>query len=201
MSTLVVVVVILGLLTILALNIALTGRRNSRFQEAVAADAGLPAGVVVYSDADGAGAPLYSTRYPLLGKPDYIVLTPDGVHIPVDVKSGRAGRGPRREDVLQVVVYLMILDDLYPRDPGTRWGELRYANATYKVLDDPALRDEVLAIVADMQQIDALFDDGDLRPPVGVAFPAVCRTCAFKVICEDAATTHHDSDMTTAERR
>ncbi len=187
MSTLVVALVVLVLLSTLVLNIALTGWRNRPAHEAVEKDAGLPKGAVIYSDADGAGAPLYATRYPLLGKPDYIVLTPSGVHIPVDVKSGRAGRGPRHEDVLQVVVYLMILDDLYPRDPAPRWGELRYANATYEVMDDPALRDEVLAIVVAMQQIDAAFGQDDPEPPAGVARANACRTCAFRTVCEDAA--------------
>jgi len=199
MSTLVVVLIVLALTTILALNIALTSRKDSSFPQNVEDDRGLPEGVVVYSDADGAGTPLYATRYPLLGKPDYVVRTPRGVHIPVDVKSGRAGRGPRHEDVLQLVVYLMILDDLYPRDPTPRWGELRYANATYAVTDDPALRDEVLTIVAAMTQIDAAFGHDDPSPPVGVARAAVCRTCAFKTVCEDAAPPQH-ADHTLSSR-
>src|SRR5260370_25533413 len=47
---------------------------------------GLPEGELVYEDADGQGAPLSSSIYPLTGKPDYAVNLPDGLPIPVELK-------------------------------------------------------------------------------------------------------------------
>ena len=38
---------------------------------------GLPAGELVYEDADGQGALLFSDQYPLAGKPDYVVKLDD----------------------------------------------------------------------------------------------------------------------------
>jgi len=152
---------------------------------------GLPPGRIVYTDADGAAQPLAAHQYPLCGKPDYVVRTPEDVHVPVEVKSARAGKAPRHEDVLQVVVYLLILDDLYPHDPAPRYGLLHYRNADVRVVATPDLRAEVLDILAQLQAIDdasgdaASHDEAAVGPP-GNPGVARCRACAFKAICEDA---------------
>lgn len=140
---------------------------------------GLPPGRVVYSDAGGTARPLLARRYPLSGKPDYVVQAPDGRRIPVEIKSARVRGAPRHEDVLQLVTYLLILDDLYA--PPPRYGLLRYANATFEVPYTAELRDEVLALLAAMQAL-----DGD-EPPPGDPSVTTCRACAFRAICADAA--------------
>ncbi len=153
---------------------------------------GLPPGRIVYTDADGTAQPLAAHRYPLRGKPDYVVRTPSGVHVPVEVKSARIGKAPRHEDVLQVAAYLLILDDLYPHDPAPRYGLLHYRNADVQVVATPDLRAEVLDILAQLQAIDdairdaASDDEAEVGPP-GNPGVARCRACAFKAICEDAA--------------
>src|SRR5437870_13199963 len=65
---------------------------------------GLPAGVVVYADTgvwQRNERPLYSQRYRLSGKPDYLVR--DGRNIvPVEVKSGAAPDTPYLSHVMQL---------------------------------------------------------------------------------------------------
>ena len=150
---------------------------------------GLPAGRIVYSDADGEARPLTARRYPLTGKPDYVVLTSGGRRIPVEIKSGRAvrakggERAPRHEDVLQLVTYLIILDDLYDEPP--RYGLLRYADATFEVPYAAGLRDEVLGLLAEMQALDEDLDETG-EAPRGDPSLQKCRACAFKEICDNA---------------
>jgi len=150
---------------------------------------GLPAGRIVYSDADGAARPLVARRYPLTGKPDYVVLTSGGRRVPVEIKSGRAPRVrggerlPRHEDALQLVTYLIILDDLYDEPP--RYGLLRYADATFEVPYAADLREEVLTLLAEMQALDEDLGEAG-EAPRGDPSLQMCRACAFKEICDDA---------------
>ncbi|MFQ6059504.1 MAG: hypothetical protein ACE5MB_11570 [Anaerolineae bacterium] len=59
-------------------------------------EAGLPAGRVVYADTGawaGCEKPLFSRRYRLTGKPDYLVEE-RGQVIPIEVKPSRAAPAP-----------------------------------------------------------------------------------------------------------
>lgn len=172
------------LLLVAAINIARTapgGRSIAERRHGGQRATGLPPGRVVYSDADGTARPLVARSYPLSGKPDYVVLAPDGSRVPVEIKSGRVGRAPRHEDVLQLTAYLLILDDLY--EPAPRYGLLRYANRAFEVPYTPELRDEVLVILDEMQELDA---SGAANAPDGTPSPTLCRACAFRAVCDQA---------------
>src|SRR5437868_2460423 len=75
--------------------------------------AGLPAGVLVYADT-GAWQrnerPLYSPRYRLSGKPDYLVRDGQNV-IPVEVKSRAAPETPYLSHVMQLASYCLLVED------------------------------------------------------------------------------------------
>ncbi len=183
--------IVLLLLLVAAVNIARAPGRPA-VRERAHGDPralGLPAGRIVYSDADGAARPLTARRYPLTGKPDYVVLTSGGQRVPVELKSGRAPRvkggerRPRHEDVLQLVTYLIILDDLYDEPP--RYGLLRYADATFEVPYAADLRDEVLDLLAEMQALDDELDEAG-QGPHGDPSVQKCHACAFRAICDDA---------------
>ncbi len=183
--------IVLLLLLVAAVNIARAPGRPA-IRERAHGDPralGLPAGRIVYSDAGGAARPLVARRYPLTGKPDYVVLTSGGRRVPVEIKSGRAPRAkggerrPRHEDALQLVTYLIILDDLYNEPP--RYGLLRYADATFEVPYTADLRDEVLGLLAEMQALDEDLGKTE-EAPRGDPSLQKCRACAFKEICNDA---------------
>jgi len=196
-----VVAVVLLLLLVAAINIVRTPSRRSTAlvtarRHGGPRATGLPVGRIVYSDAEGTARPLTARRLPLTGKPDYVVLTPDGRRVPVEIKSARLRRPrqgepiPRREDVLQLATYLIILDDLYT--PPPRYGVLRYANATFEVPYTPDLRAETLDLVAAMQALDDAGPDntrarGGDEGPAGTPSIPLCRACAFKRVCDDAA--------------
>lgn len=183
--TVVVIAVVLLLLLIAVISIARTPAqpRVRERPHGGRPTTGLPGGEIVYSDADSTARPLVARRYPLTGKPDYVVRTSDGRHVPVELKSGHALRGrrghePRHEDVLQLVAYMIILDDLH--DEAPRYGLLRYADATFEVPYADDLRGEVLDVLAAMQALD------DAAVPDGKPDLSKCRACAFKEICDNA---------------
>src|SRR5215469_8722118 len=79
---------------------------------------GLPAGELVYEDADGQGEVLSSSQLPLIGKPDYIVRSPDGRLIPVELKlSVQDATVPYSNHVIQLAAYCLILEDYSEQPP------------------------------------------------------------------------------------
>src|SRR5437762_14264962 len=61
-------------------------------------------GQIVYSDTGATtfpAKPLYSPRYGLTGKPDYLLSTRRGL-VPVEVKPGRTAPEPQESHLLQV---------------------------------------------------------------------------------------------------
>lgn len=148
----------------------------------------LPEGRVIYSDADGGAHALIARRYPLTGKPDYVVETPHDGLVPVEFKSAHLrGTTPRPGDVLQLATYLVILEDVYRRTP--RYGVLSYSNRRVDIPYTPSLKESVLSIVAELERNDAVRDRLNRRrsaAPRGTPSVGTCRGCHFKSICEDA---------------
>jgi CRISPR-associated exonuclease Cas4 len=95
--------------------------------------AGLPAGQVVYADTGAwqrCEQPLFSSRYSLSGKPDYLVEE-RGRIVPVEVKPGRAVPVPYEGDVLQLAAYCLLAEEEYGRRPP--YGYLRYRQELFRI--------------------------------------------------------------------
>ena len=93
---------------------------------------GLPAGELIYEDADGQGALLLSDQYPLAGKPDYVVRLEDRRLVPVELKlSTQNVTTPYSNHVIQLAAYCLILED-YSERPPTH-GILRYADREFTI--------------------------------------------------------------------
>lgn len=142
---------------------------------------GLPWARVVAADMDAARSlqrPLFSRRYLLTGKPDYI-LQLHGQMIPVEVKPGRHAPAPYQSDLMQLAAYCLLLEEETGRPPP--YGLLRYAKTTFRLTYTPAVRDQVLAIVAEMQ---ATLDAADCAR--SHSEPRRCAACGFRDICDEA---------------
>jgi len=138
----------------------------------------LPEGELVYEDIDGEGEPLSSSEAPLIGKPDYIVRSPDGRLIPIMLKLNvQDARTPQNNHVLQIAAYCLILED-YSEQPPTH-GIVRYAGEQeFSIEYTPALRKRVLRLLADMEHYT------EYQPPQLLKQSAAkCRACIFKPIC------------------
>ena len=116
------------------------------------AEAGLPAGRVIYSDMRGWQSiekPLFSRAHRLTGKPDYLVQQGRDI-IPVEVKSAHApSDGPHRGHVLQLAAYCLLVEEAYRQRP--KYGIVKYADRMFAVDYTEALRTALLDVIAAMR--------------------------------------------------
>lgn len=138
---------LLGLaLALAAVRAWQTGRRQRELL-------GLPAGRVVAADTGGWAAcdrPLYSARYRLAGKPDYLVEAGRSL-VPVEVKPGRRAANPYASDILQLGAYLLLVEEATRRRPP--YGLLCYAGRTFEIQFTPLLKRRVIACLAEMRHL------------------------------------------------
>jgi CRISPR-associated exonuclease Cas4 len=165
--------VLLGLLLgALGLWILFQARRGQR-------ETGLPSGRVTYVDTgawDRCEQPLFSQRYRLTGRPDYLVRGHQGV-IPVEVKSGQAPREPYPGHLLQLAAYCLLVEDQEGQPPP--YGILKYDSRALELDFTPALRSELLATLQDMRQDREAADVGRTHREKGR-----CIACGYRQQCE-----------------
>ncbi|MFQ6059609.1 MAG: CRISPR-associated protein Cas4, partial [Anaerolineae bacterium] len=149
-------------------------RRARRLHE----QTGLPQGRVIYADTGAwnrCEKPLFSRRYLLTGRPDYLV-DDGGARIPVEVKSTSCPPTPYHSHVLQLAAYCLLVEDKYGQSPP--YGIIKYRDQTYAVEYTAQLRDELLSVMAEMRH--DLADD-DVGP--SHANPNRCRSCGYREEC------------------
>jgi CRISPR-associated exonuclease Cas4 len=171
----------LGLLLLaLALFLLLLNQRryqHTRLIEERHRALGLPEGELVYEDADGQGEVLSSNELPLMGKPDYVVRSPDGRLVPVELKlSVQDATVPYSNHIIQLAAYCLILED-YSEQPPTH-GIIRYADREFTVEYTPTLRKKVLRLLSEMLRCSQ-----KQPPPLQKQRAAKCRACAFQPVC------------------
>ncbi len=140
---------------------------------------GLPAGEVIYADTgawEKAEKPLIDREHGLVGKPDYLVRTREGI-IPVEVKSGPRPATPYASHLLQLAAYCLLVEKTSGRAP--RWGYLRYDDATLRIPYTHELRAQILDLLKSMradrqaQEVNRSHDE-----------PARCHGCGFRYACD-----------------
>jgi CRISPR-associated exonuclease Cas4 len=144
---------------------------------------GLPVGRLVYADTHGqdwrpAPKPLYSPRYRLAGKPDYLVETARGL-IPVEVKSGAAPEAPYLGHLLQLAAYCLLIEETTGQAPPH--GLLKYADALFEVDFTRELRAELLETMSDMRRARLA-----RNTPRNHNQPGKCAHCRFRQVCDEA---------------
>jgi len=171
--------VLFGILCLIILIVAMWLWFKSRHQRAAT---GLPFGArIVYADT-GAWSkieqPLFSRRYALTGKPDYIVQD-QGATIPIEVKPNRTAPRPYESDVMQLAAYGLLIEETYGTFP--RYGLLKYRNAVFQIDFTADLRAQVIALIQAMQQ------RVDARPVARQhTDPGRCRACGYRAECGQA---------------
>jgi CRISPR-associated exonuclease Cas4 len=142
---------------------------------------GLPQGRVTYVDTgawDRCDRPLFSNRYRLTGRPDYLVRRRRDI-IPVEVKSGSAPQQPYRAHLLQLAAYCLLVEEQEGRRPP--YAIIKYADKAFEVDYTPALRSELLDSLAAMRR-----DRRARGVDRGHDEPARCRGCGYRAECEQS---------------
>ncbi|NOX60525.1 MAG: CRISPR-associated protein Cas4 [Chloroflexi bacterium] len=142
-------------------------------------ETGLPAGEIIYADASNwrqSERPLFSQRYLLTGKPDYLVET-GGEIIPVEVKSTHlSGDKPYRSHALQLAAYCLLVEESYGHRPS--YGIIQYANKTIRLPFSDSLRQELFDM---MQAIRSARSASLVRR--NHDDPKRCVRCGFRHAC------------------
>jgi len=141
---------------------------------------GLSQGRVIYTDTGAwnrCEKPLFSPRYLLTGRPDYLV-DDGGARIPVEVKSTVCPPTPYRSHVLQLAAYCLLVEEEYGQPPP--YGIIKYQDQTCAIEYTAPLRSELLSILAEMRQHLAADD-----VPPSHANPNRCRSCGYREECEE----------------
>jgi CRISPR-associated exonuclease Cas4 len=140
---------------------------------------GLPLGRVTYVDTgalDRCERPLFSSRYQLTGRPDYLVRSSRGL-IPVEVKSNAAPDQPYAAHILQLAAYCLLVEEQEGRLPP--YGILKYRDRAFEIDYTPGLRAQLLA------SLDALRRDLLARDVArSHDDPARCRGCGYRDSCD-----------------
>lgn len=125
----------------------------------------------------GRPAVLRSYRYRIQGRPDSLREMPDGRLVPVELKSRTSPlRGPARSHLVQVWAYCLLVEESTGRSPP--FGVLRYSDREFRVTWDPAARQTLLAIRAELDRT----YDGRATPS-----PGRCARCGWVNSCDARA--------------
>lgn len=127
------------------------------------------------------GKLLYSAKYELQGKPDYVFQSPILKKIvPVELKSGEIDEEdmPHQGDLLQLGAYFLILEDVYGQKPP--FGRIVYQDYMFEIRNTAKIRNEVLATMKEMREM-LQYGVGKAKPSFATCRPCVCNgtVCQF----------------------
>ncbi|MCL5963439.1 MAG: Dna2/Cas4 domain-containing protein [Candidatus Thermoplasmatota archaeon] len=107
-------------------------------------------GKIVYLDDMKSSELMVGKKYPVSGRPDYVVYN-DNKYIPVEIKTGRTPRGPLYSHIAQLIVYCMLIEDIYNIKPD--YGIIKYPEKSIPIQYTDAWRDRILQSVSTMDNI------------------------------------------------
>ena len=146
-------------------------------------ESGLPGGFVLFSDTGYerlASFSMVSHRLGLVGKPDFLIKTPDGV-VPVECKSSLVPvAGPYWNHIVQLGVYLLLVEEHYG---WASYGVINYRDGSVKVEFTRGLRTSVLRLLSELKRSQKL-DVAAVRRSHDSA--ARCRGCGYVDVCDEA---------------
>jgi CRISPR-associated exonuclease Cas4 len=162
-----------------ALSAAFFLRRSGRAEQR---RAGAPLDArVVYADT-GAWTrmekPLFSRRYRLTGKPDYIVQTETGALIPIEVKPNRAATQPRHSDTMQLMAYGILVEEKFGARPA--YGLLKYRDDVFEIAFTEELRAKFFEILQEMRAARSA-----KNVPRSHDDPVRCKYCGYRDECNE----------------
>jgi CRISPR-associated exonuclease Cas4 len=186
---------LLLILCVLLLAMAAGVRLKAR---AAGREGGLPRGRLLYSDTGfpvgrvervtiGEGGvrqerPLLSRRHGLVGRPDYLVRTAEGV-VPVEAKSTRRPPGGRPYDshLMQLAAYCLLAEEALGET--VPYGLVRYSDGEVRVAYTPERKEELLALLSEMREARAAEEVHRSHDE-----PRRCANCSMRDACDETLT-------------
>jgi len=133
-------------------------------------------GKIEYSDLDKPAKSLFSKKYRISGKPDYIVKKGGNI-IPVELKSGNYNT-PQKNHIFQLAAYCHLVEENY--GVFVPYGVLVYNNSySFNIKFDPSIRFELENTIVKMRNI---LKKGK-TDSVNIDYNK-CKTCSMKKYCK-----------------
>jgi CRISPR-associated exonuclease Cas4 len=181
-------VALLSLLVVAAASYMAARRAAKRTRlpagEIIYSDTGFPVGRIgaVHRNREGIKQekPLISRQYGLIGRPDYLVRTDEGI-IPVEAKSTRCPPNGRAYDshIMQLAAYCLLVEDVLGAE--IPYGIIRYADREVFIDYTPELREDLLALLEEMREArtaeEVHRDHTDARR---------CSRCGLREVCDES---------------
>jgi CRISPR-associated exonuclease Cas4 len=147
-------------------------------------DTGFPVGRISSIEKSQQGVkqekPLISKAYGVIGRPDYLVETDEGI-IPVEIKSTKcpvSGR-PFDSHIMQLAAYCLLVEDVIGR--SVPYGIIRYADREVVVHYASELRDELMMLLDEMNEA---FEADDVHRSHRDA--RRCSGCSMREACVES---------------
>ena len=140
---------------------------------------GIEDGAIVYSDIIRNEESLFSKKFNLSGKPDYIVRTKKGDIIPVEVKTGWH-TNPLMHHIMQLMAYCQLIEETYGRT--VPYGVLYYYDTgkRFRIPYDQLRKSDLERTIKQMLhslktgEVDINHDD-----------PKRCEHCSMRRFCHE----------------
>lgn len=172
-----VIYILAGLVLLLAILLISKSRKINREIKNLKHERKIQDGKIAYSDLNIPAKALFSRRYRISGKPDYIVKNNHN-YIPVEVKTGYHIE-PQKHHVLQLAAYCQLVEDNYTG--FTPHGLLIYNDTSkqFKIPFDPSLRFELESTIKKMRN---LLKTNEIKR--NHSDPHKCKNCSMKMYCD-----------------
>lgn len=176
-------------LLLVALAALVAARRGAR-------RADLPAGRVIYSDTgapvgriapvslnvrgERQEKPLLSHRHGLVGRPDYLIQTDEGI-VPVEAKSANcpASGVPYESHLMQLACYCLLVEETL--EASVPYGVIRYRDRQLRVDYTDELRESLLELLTEMREARQAEDVHRSHEEA-----ARCAACSYREICVES---------------
>ena len=136
----------------------------------------IPKGKITYSDLNIPAKSLFSKKYLLAGKPDYIIKKKNNL-IPVEIKTGNYTI-PQKNHIMQLASYCQLIEDNF--QSFVPYGVIIYPSIDFKIPFNPGIRFELENTIKEMRNsIKSNFvkrKHHDFQK---------CQNCSMKLYCKE----------------
>jgi CRISPR-associated exonuclease Cas4 len=123
---------------------------------------------------------LYSEKYGLRGKPDYVIKRGNYL-IPVEVKTGRVPRGPLFSHILQLAAYCLLIEE--ENDLAPPYGIIRYSNVQHEI---DYTEDLKTILTSKLEEMKNIIRTGEAHRNHNR--PNKCKGCSRRSMCPEKLT-------------
>jgi len=118
---------------------------------------------------------LFSSKFGLVGKPDFILHTKDGL-LPLEIKHSKRPNQPYFSHVMQLISYCLLIEEV--KDTKPKYGFIQYKGG--KPFAIPYTKNMKSFLIKTMKEMRGYIDLGESPKPIK---KYKCEKCSYKEDC------------------